>query len=106
MHPASRDGFYGRLIALGSSCRVARLPAPSQVEGPAPSENEGRLEEEAMKRAFCIALFVFAVAGAAIVAAQTNGNKPAPLDSTRGGQAPIFEVDPFWPKPLPNHWVM
>jgi hypothetical protein len=19
-------------------------------------------------------------------------------------QAPIFEVDPFWPKPLPNHW--
>ena len=21
-------------------------------------------------------------------------------------QAPRFEVDPFWPKPLPNHWVM
>ena len=21
-------------------------------------------------------------------------------------QAPIFEVDPFWPKPLPNHWVL
>lgn len=21
-------------------------------------------------------------------------------------QAPQFEVDPFWPKPLPNHWVM
>jgi DNA-binding beta-propeller fold protein YncE len=21
-------------------------------------------------------------------------------------QAPMFEVDPFWPKPLPNHWVM
>src|SRR5262245_62057339 len=20
-------------------------------------------------------------------------------------QAPIFEVDPFWPQPLPNHWV-
>ena len=20
--------------------------------------------------------------------------------------APIFEVDPFWPQPLPNHWVM
>src|SRR5947207_7017901 len=20
-------------------------------------------------------------------------------------QAPIFEVDPLWPKPLPNHWV-
>jgi DNA-binding beta-propeller fold protein YncE len=23
---------------------------------------------------------------------------------TRGAQAPLFEVDPFWPKPLPNHW--
>ena len=21
-------------------------------------------------------------------------------------RAPIFEVDPFWPKPLPNHWVL
>ncbi|HLG15703.1 MAG TPA: hypothetical protein VJH03_14550 [Blastocatellia bacterium] len=25
----------------------------------------------------------------------------------RGGvQAPRFQVDPFWPKPLPNHWVL
>src|SRR5579863_1490873 len=23
-----------------------------------------------------------------------------------GIQAPRFEVDPLWPKPLPNHWVM
>ena len=23
-----------------------------------------------------------------------------------GATAPKFEVDPFWPKPLPNHWVM
>jgi DNA-binding beta-propeller fold protein YncE len=21
-------------------------------------------------------------------------------------QAPMFEVDPLWPKPLPNHWIM
>ena len=24
----------------------------------------------------------------------------------RAKQAPIFEVDPYWPKPLPNHWVL
>jgi DNA-binding beta-propeller fold protein YncE len=24
----------------------------------------------------------------------------------KGGQAPRFEVDPFWPKPLPNHWLL
>ena len=23
-----------------------------------------------------------------------------------GIEAPRFEVDPFWPKPLPNHWVL
>src|SRR5436190_13236050 len=23
-----------------------------------------------------------------------------------GIQAPRFEVDPMWPKPLPNHWVI
>src|SRR5688572_24668427 len=23
-----------------------------------------------------------------------------------GPVAPRFEVDPFWPKPLPNHWVL
>jgi hypothetical protein len=36
------------------------------------------------------------VALAVLVAAQSR----APV------QAPIFEVDPFWPKPLPNHWVL
>lgn len=23
-----------------------------------------------------------------------------------GPQAPMFEVDPLWPKPLPNHWII
>lgn len=23
-----------------------------------------------------------------------------------GAMAPVFEVDPFWPKPLPNHWIL
>src|ERR1700738_479150 len=26
--------------------------------------------------------------------------------ATNEVQAPMFEVDPFWPKPLPNHWVL
>src|SRR5512140_3544797 len=21
-------------------------------------------------------------------------------------QAPVYEVDPLWPKPLPNHWLL
>ncbi|MES1254260.1 MAG: hypothetical protein ABUS56_01550 [Acidobacteriota bacterium] len=32
----------------------------------------------------------------------------AVLDKTAaaGVQAPMFEVDPMWPKPLPNHWIL
>jgi hypothetical protein len=30
----------------------------------------------------------------------------ARAQSGSGRQAPIFEVDPYWPKPLPNNWVM
>ena len=26
--------------------------------------------------------------------------------SASGAGAPVFEVDPFWPKPLPNNWLM
>ncbi len=31
--------------------------------------------------------------------------KRAAIDAA-GVEAPIFEVDPLWPKPLPNHWVL
>ena len=38
---------------------------------------------------------------------------PAPTEAGRnaiaqgrGSQVPRFQVDPFWPKPLPNHWVL
>ncbi len=26
--------------------------------------------------------------------------------AAQGAQAPIFEVDPTWPKPLPHHWIL
>jgi len=28
------------------------------------------------------------------------------LASPQRTQAPTFQVDPFWPKPLPNHWIL
>jgi DNA-binding beta-propeller fold protein YncE len=38
---------------------------------------------------------VFAVAAG--LAAQTRGGTPP---------VPAFQADPFWPKPLPNHWIL
>lgn len=36
-----------------------------------------------------------------------SGAAPEPdAQGSRGVQAPTFKVDPLWPKPLPNHWVL
>lgn len=57
-----------------------------------------------MKRNFLIggiflALLVALTAGSVLL------EKKAKAEAT-GVQAPRFEVDPLWPKPLPNHWVV
>ena len=38
--------------------------------------------------------------------AQSEAQRAANAQAKGGVQAPRFEVDPMWPKPLPNHWVM
>jgi len=46
-------------------------------------------------------LTVFGVLGiSSILLEKRAGGKPT------GVQAPLFEVEPLWPKPLPNHWVV
>ena len=54
-------------------------------------------------------LFVGAGFGALLVmlaVGQTVLDKTAVAQSKASVQAPRFEVDPLWPKPLPNHWVL
>ena len=49
--------------------------------------------------AICLALFVALGIGEAVF------EKPG-VAQAQARQTPVFEVDPFWPKPLPNHWLM
>jgi hypothetical protein len=42
---------------------------------------------------------------AALFAGQAALDKTSAAQSA-GVMAPHFEVDPLWPKPLPNHWVL
>jgi DNA-binding beta-propeller fold protein YncE len=44
------------------------------------------------------------LAAAIVLAALSTHTRAS--QSTRPSVAPVFEVDPFWPKPLPNHWVL
>ena len=53
------------------------------------------------------------VAGASVVAllvvmgiSQAVLERSAAAQSKGAVQAPRFEVDPLWPKPLPNHWIL
>jgi len=48
-------------------------------------------------------------AGAVVAGLVALGCAEKALDSAaqaQGKQAPMFEVDPFWPKPLPNEWIL
>jgi DNA-binding beta-propeller fold protein YncE len=48
--------------------------------------------------AFCATLLILGISSAVLA------KKASDLAGTV--QAPKFEVDPLWPKPLPNHWVI
>jgi DNA-binding beta-propeller fold protein YncE len=55
-------------------------------------------------------LILRVVLGVALVVAgfALRGSEPRAAAQEHGGaaRAPMFEVDPLWPKPLPNHWVL
>jgi DNA-binding beta-propeller fold protein YncE len=48
------------------------------------------------------------LAGTAFVTGAVLGSRAVVEGATQGGtvQAPRFEVDPLWPKPMPNHWLL
>ncbi len=51
----------------------------------------------------------FFYAGTLIAAIAALGIGQAVLAAAteqQAAQAPLFEVDPLWPKPLPNHWIL
>jgi hypothetical protein len=43
---------------------------------------------------------------AALAVAQQASERLAAAQAKTAVQAPRFEVDPMWPKPLPNHWLL
>lgn len=51
-------------------------------------------------------LITAAVLGAAILSLIVGQRELAATLERQAVQAPVFEVDPFWPKPLPNGWLL
>src|SRR5215831_5588845 len=42
----------------------------------------------------------------ALAVAEQHSERLAAAQAKAAVQAPRFEVDPMWPKPLPNHWLL
>src|ERR1700692_791276 len=60
-------------------------------------------ERRHIKRA-CLFLGVAVIAGVAVGITSKFFRNAGTVEAAKG-QAPIFVVDPYWPKPLPNHWI-
>ena len=58
-----------------------------------------------MKRNVMVGSSLLALLGALAVG-QTLLERRAQAQAKNTTQAPRFEVDPMWPKPLPNHWLL
>ena len=57
-----------------------------------------------MRRNLYVGVAVVAVATVLGTGSMVLGRRA--VVEAAGAQAPKFEVDPFWPKPLPNGWVL
>lgn len=49
---------------------------------------------------------VLAVTALGLTLGAAGLERAAIARASQAAEAPIFEVDPFWPRPLPNHWLM
>ena len=56
------------------------------------------------KRDLFIGVTLLALLAALAVGQRVLENRA--VAEAAGVQAPMFEVDPLWPKPFPNHWIM
>src|SRR5881392_2020269 len=57
-----------------------------------------------MRRNFAIAALFLLLLVALAIGSRTIESRARV--SAAGRTAPRFEVDPLWPKPLPNHWIL
>src|SRR5436853_1342984 len=85
MESSSRNRL--RNFRFGAESILPALPRPTRLS---------RGGQVSRTRIVTVVIIVMAVA-AAVGAQKNTPKKPA---------VPIYKVDPFWPKPLPNNWII
>ena len=66
------------------------------------------MKEIRLQALSAVGISVVAIVLACSAARNQGGGAAQQSQAAAAGsvQAPRFEVDPFWPKPLPNHWIL
>jgi len=54
--------------------------------------------------AYCLRLLC--LAGVIALAGCANLANPQRVEGAKSGSGPAYAVDPYWPKPLPNQWLL
>src|SRR5581483_4383847 len=81
-------------VCEGRPAEVGCVGAAAAARG-----RRDRTGEEVIVRAIAVACVAIAAAYASAMTDATHGASPSDTP-------PAYEVDPFWPKPLPNHWIL
>src|SRR5690606_1979070 len=83
--------------------RILQWSAMSIVPRLATTPRIGRGEAMPVTKTKVAVATALALGFAGFGVGQFKLQQQADADSIK---APAFEVDPFWPKPLPNHWIL
>src|SRR4029077_17865178 len=87
-------------VAISNQANACRAMARLHSSRSGPPQ--GRMTN--MKRKLCVGATFLALIAALGFGSRVLERKAAVEAATV--QAPMFEVDPMWPKPMPNHWVI
>ncbi|MFQ5551812.1 MAG: fumarylacetoacetate hydrolase family protein, partial [Gemmatimonadales bacterium] len=89
-----------RIVPMGAP--PDRLSRPRRFAS-VPVERSGSMNSS---RALGIGIFVGVAGLAGLAVVTTVERSRAPAAAALGSGVPAFEVDPYWPKPLPNNWII
>src|SRR5262245_20377150 len=76
------------------------------LEGSRPAVGHGIQCGDVMSKRNLLVATVFVAVLATLGVAHAALQRAADKQSESLVEAPTFEVDPLWPKPLPNHWLL
>src|SRR6266513_6307372 len=101
----AEDGIRDRNVTGVQTCALPICFPSVEHSGSSSLQGKGEpMTRNEIKRNLHIAAAFVSVLAALAACQALLENRAATSGPTV--QAPIFEVDPLWPKPLPNHWLL